>query len=126
MFYAPEIGYTTLIGLLKLSILHSYKRIFGHMRGPFIYIHVLMGLTAGWLISCLFVIIFQCWPIAKVWTPTMHGGCIDLIAFLWATGISNFILDWLILSVPLVPIWKLQLSTVKKVFVAGSFALGSM
>jgi len=126
MFYAPEIGYTLLIGLLKISILLSYKRIFGHNRLIAWYIHILMGLSAGWLVSCLLVIIFQCWPIEKVWNPMMEGGCIDLLAFLWATSISNFVLDWLILSVPLIPIWRLQLSTVKKVFVAGSFALGSI
>ncbi|KAG9252052.1 uncharacterized protein F5Z01DRAFT_638690 [Emericellopsis atlantica] len=126
MFYAPEIGYTLLTGVLKLSILLSYKRIFGHMRKILVYIHVLMGLAAGWLVSCLFVIIFQCWPIHKVWKPLTPGGCIDLLAFLWATSVSNFIIDWLILSVPLIPIWKLQMTPIKKVFVAGSFALGSI
>lgn len=127
MFYAPEIGYTILVATVKLSILFSYKRIFGHLRKLKVYIHVLMGLSVGWGVSCVFVIIFQCWPIERVWHPTMtEGGCIDLVAFLWATSISNLIIDWLILTVPVVPIWKLQMSGVQKGLVAGSFALGSV
>lgn len=127
MFYAPEIGYTILVASLKMSILYSYKRIFGHVRKLKLYIHVLMGLSVGWGVSCLFVIIFQCWPLERIWNPMLlEGGCIDLVAFLWGTSISNLVIDWAILTVPLVPIWKLQMSPVQKGLVAGSFALGSV
>ena len=126
MFYWPALGYTILIVLIKTSILLSYKRIFGHNKTTRIHIYILLGFSWAWGIAVFFTCTFQCWPIEKAWKPMMPGKCINLLDYLWGNSVSNFIIDWLILAVPIVPVWKLQMGIVQKSLVAGSFALGSM
>ena len=72
------------------------------------------------------VCVFQCTPISKAWEPLKPGKCIDWLSFLWGNSVSSCIIDWMILAVPVVPVWKLQMSLAQKTLVAGAFALGSM
>jgi hypothetical protein len=126
MFFWPELGYTILITTIKLSILISYKRIFNMIRWFRIACYVLMALTAMWFVGVFFSVIFQCTPVDKAWKPLKPGHCIDLIAFLWGNSISNNILDYLILLLPVVPVWQLQVSKPQRVLLLGSFGLGSV
>ncbi|KAI3324238.1 hypothetical protein HD806DRAFT_543637 [Xylariaceae sp. AK1471] len=126
MMYWPELGYTILVTAIKISILLSYKRIFGRLKFVSVHIYVLMALTFSWGIGVFFAVLFQCYPIEKVWNHSKPGTCIDTISFLWGNSISNTILDWLILAIPAVPIWKLQMGRAQKTLVACSFAFGSL
>lgn len=126
MFFWPELGYTILVVLVKTSILFSYKRIFGHIKSTRLHIYALMALAWGWGIAVFFTCVFQCTPIDKAWQPQKPGHCIETIPFLWGNSISNFVIDWMILAVPIVPIWKLQMAPAQKSLVALSFLLGSL
>ncbi|KAH7305265.1 hypothetical protein B0I35DRAFT_444256 [Stachybotrys elegans] len=126
MFYWPALGYTILIVTVKTSILFSYNRIFGHNRMTRIHIYILLGLSWAWGIATFFVTIFQCTPIEKAWKPMIPGTCIDLLSYLWGNSVPNFIIDWLILAIPILPVWRLQMRGVQKSLVAGSLALGSI
>ncbi|KAK5999206.1 Satratoxin biosynthesis SC1 cluster 4-like protein [Cladobotryum mycophilum] len=124
--YVSRLNCTVLLVVVKTSILISYKRIFGHNRITLIQIYVLLGLSWCWGISTFVAGIFQCTPIAKMWKPLKPGTCIDVLAFIWGTSISSFIIDWMILLIPIVPVWKLRITTTQKVLVGGSFAFGSV
>ena len=126
MFYWSEIGYGILISTIKLAILKSYLRIFQTITWLRWLAYILGTLTLMWAAGHFFTAVFQCTPINKVWRPTKPGHCINIQAFFSGDSISNAILDWPILLLPIVPVWKLQMSTEKKVFVLGSFSLGSM
>lgn len=126
MFYWPALGYTILISTIKFSVLISYKRIFSSIRWFQHTVHILMALTGAWFIAIFFTVMFQCSPVNKVWNPMKPGQCIDFVPFLWGNSISNNILDYCILLLPVIPVWQLQLSGVQKVLLLGSFALGSV
>ncbi|KAJ4303193.1 hypothetical protein N0V90_002086 [Kalmusia sp. IMI 367209] len=126
MIYWPELGYTIVVVLIKTSILLSYKRIFGHVTQTKYHIYILLGLSWGWGIAVFFACVFQCSPIKKAWMPEIPGHCIKTIPFLWGNSISNFIIDWLILAVPIKPVLKLHLPPTQKVLVALSFLCGAL
>jgi hypothetical protein len=126
MIYWPELGYTIVVVLIKTSILFSYLRIFGHVRTTKFYIYTLLALSWGWGIGVFLVGVFQCTPIKKAWQPELPGHCIKTIPFLWGNSISNFIIDWLILAVPVFPVLKLQLPRTQKILVGASFLCGAL
>ena len=126
MEYWPELAYTIAIAMIKFSVLFSYNWIFGRLKW-FRYATSIVGaLTLIWFIGVFFSVLFQCVPIDKAWQPTKPGRCIDFIPFLWGNSISNTVLDYLILLLPVIPVWNLQMETVQKVLVLGSFSLGSL
>lgn len=126
MFFWPELGYTIVITLIKVSILVSYHRIFGHIRWVLRSIYVIGALVVGWGIAIFFTVIFQCNPVDKAWQPMKPGKCIELIPFLWGNSISNNLLDWSILLLPVIPVWKLQMEKKQKALVLCAFFLGSL
>lgn len=85
-----------------------------------------MFLSCGWGIAVFFTFLFQCWPVSKAWNIQLEGSCIEFVPFLWANSVINFVIDWLVLAVPIVPVWHLQMSKVKKALVGGTIALGSL
>ena len=126
MEYWPELGYTIIIAIIKISILISYKWIFGRLIWFRYATFTIAALTSIWFFGVFFSVMFQCTPVDKAWQPTKPGHCIDFTAFLWGNSISNTVLDYLILLLPVVPVWNLQMSTVQKVLVLFSFSLGSL
>ena len=126
MIYWPELAYTISIFAIKTSILLSYNRIFGRSTWFRYTNYTLGGLVLGWFIGVFFSVLFQCAPIDKAWKPMKPGHCIALIPFLWGNSISNAILDYLILSMPVGPMWSLQMETTQKLLVLWPFSLGSL
>ncbi|KAF2653980.1 hypothetical protein K491DRAFT_660881 [Lophiostoma macrostomum CBS 122681] len=129
ILYACEVVYTVLIYVLKASILVSYKRVFGTQEMKWVNwaIMGMLGLCTIWFLTSLFMFVFQCRPISAAWKPLeVHGDCLNFIGFIWGMSISNFILDWMILCLPIIPVLKLQMSGLQKGLVIGSFLLGSL
>lgn len=127
VLYACEIVYCLLMYTLKASILISYDRVFGQMNWVAWAIKGMFGLSTVWFITSFFVFVFQCRPIEAAWKPLeVHGKCIDLISFIWGMSVTNFVIDWMILFLPVLPVLKLQMSLVQKALVIGSFFLGSV
>ena len=124
--FGPELSYPVLVSSIKMSVLFSYKRIFGHYKWTRIHVYCLMFLSCGWGIAVFFTFLFQCWPISKAWNTQLGGTCIEFVPFLWANSVINFVIDWLVLAVPIVPVWHLQMNRVKKALVGGTIALGSL
>lgn len=118
--------YTVAVVLIKTSILLSYYRIFGHLQRTKIFIYTLLALSWAWGVGVFFAAVFQCTPVEKAWNQAKPGHCIKFIPFLWGNSISNFIIDWLILAVPVAPVLKLHLPLTQKILVGLAFLCGAL
>ncbi|KAF2235595.1 hypothetical protein EV356DRAFT_523099 [Viridothelium virens] len=118
------------IMLIKIAILLQYVHIFVP-RGKaktnriwwacysLIWVHVVYYLV---FVLCQ---IFACTPIAKAWDPLITTGhCISTSALEAATGGLNCISDIIILILPQLRIWKLQMSRKKKIQLSLIFLSG--
>ncbi|KAF2707107.1 hypothetical protein K504DRAFT_50295 [Pleomassaria siparia CBS 279.74] len=127
-YFFGSIGYLFHVTMIKIAILISYKRIFGHIRWTRHAIYVMGMMSILWLIGAFLSFVPQCTPIIKALEPWRPGHCRKMQKWLWATSISNMIMDWLILLLPIVPLVGIrsQLETTGRVLAVASFAFGSL
>jgi hypothetical protein len=112
------------MAFLKFSILSMYHSIFPQ-RGFHYCLYAVAVFMAFWAISCAFVAIFQCTPIAFGWDPTIVGGtCVNYGALVLVAGICNIITDFVVLAMPIPLVLKLNLSPQRKRMVIFTFAMG--
>lgn len=76
--------------------------------------------------AAIFTVIFSCKPIRKFWYPDIQGTCIDLYPRTTAPALVNIITDILVLLLPILPVWKLQMPRKQKMFLFGVFAVGTL
>ncbi|GME28615.1 Integral membrane family protein [Neofusicoccum parvum] len=115
------------IALLQLRISGGVFIVFNRLHYTSIAINVVIGLYE------FFRVLFQCFPVEKMWTPTMEKGhCADTDGITTGTYVYsaiNVALTWYY-ALALVPlIWKLQLKTAVKlssIFVLGVGILASV
>lgn len=94
------------LGFVKLSILFFYRRLFCTGSGVLFNraSGAVIALTVAWGFSFFFAILFSCGPhIDAQWGPTeeRHGLCIDILLVWIGFGISDFILDIIMLVMPI-------------------------
>ncbi|KAF2176820.1 hypothetical protein K469DRAFT_678100 [Zopfia rhizophila CBS 207.26] len=115
-------------GLIKISVVLFYKRIFTTRRFKTV-VNVVIGLVAGFMIASFFAVLFCARGVSSFWTtPAMLDGTqltINLSTVITAFAAIDIGLDVIILSLPLPMIKSMQMSTRKKFFVAGIFLLGA-
>lgn len=101
--------------------------IFAPLRTGLIYwcVHALVWGNLAFYTSVLFMTIFRCIPQDKIWNPEHVGGqCIDFNVAYLASGAVNIISDFLILLLPMLAIWRLQLASKRKLGISAVFATG--
>jgi hypothetical protein len=111
--------------LLKYSILCLYLRIFPNVwlqRA----IYVFMAFTACFTLPLTGMAAFQCIPISAIWdlAARPNAKCIDWIAVLRLTVVSEIIIEIVLFSLPVPIVWSLQMKTFKKVQLIIFFGLG--
>lgn len=74
--------------------------------------------------SCVFVIIFQCRPVRKLWYPEIPGWCIDMNAFGYFNSIFMLVNDVVLYAMPVIFTWKLKLHRAHRIAINILFALG--
>ncbi|KAI5858040.1 hypothetical protein BZA05DRAFT_470865 [Tricharina praecox] len=121
---AQEVFYVTTNGLIKVSLLLMYCRIFTFERIKWPVL-VCGFLAVGWSGSIVFVSVFQCNPVRKAWNPFMPGECIALKTAFIATGVPNIVTDILILCVPAPLVWGLNTTMPRRLSLLFIFSLGS-
>ena len=126
MIYLGAVWYIVSVSTIKFSILVSYNLIFGRLKWFRIALYATATLEAIWLIGVFIYVIFQCNPIDKSWKPLKPGHCIDFIPFLWGNSITNAVLDYVILLLPVFPVLRLQMKREQKFLLLLSFSLGSL
>ncbi|KAL2045928.1 hypothetical protein ABVK25_011924 [Lepraria finkii] len=120
-------------GLIKLSILFLWRRIFGHVRTFNIISWIMIGVIIAWSTAFFFATVFQCgldWSLN--WAPitvflTQCSNTPDMLTVFTVTDITT---DLLIIAMPIPMIWSLQMSVRRKLaisamFLVGFFAIGA-
>lgn len=124
--YVGGVIYSFAIPLPKLVILLFYMRIFPNSRIKFAIYSVAIFVIA-WCPAVLLVNIFQCNPIKFYWNKSIKGGtCIDILAYWRYSSVPIILSDIAILVIPLPMIWRLQMTTRRKLAVSGVFLTGSL
>ncbi|KAJ4347712.1 hypothetical protein N0V95_005166 [Ascochyta clinopodiicola] len=128
LFYVCQMLYIAVQIFSKVAILALYSRLFPDfitwfrwsVRGmiTFMFVHGLVFFL---------LVIFQCWPIKSIWDKTVTDArCLPVSAAIGFTGAAlSIVEDVIILLLPLPLVWKLQMSTKKKIGVIFLISVGS-
>ncbi|KAJ5665391.1 uncharacterized protein N7477_007839 [Penicillium maclennaniae] len=124
LLMAFECVYCTAVGIVKISILLMYARIFP-TREFRIAAYIIGFIVVSWVIAIICVSVFQCTPIAKAWDTSLPGTCINLKGSFIGNAVPNILTDVAILSLPVHVVWRLQATLVHRLSVIAVFLLGS-
>ncbi|KAL9094667.1 MAG: hypothetical protein Q9165_002936 [Trypethelium subeluteriae] len=103
--------------LLRLPASNPYKR-------------PIIGAIVGLIVSNVILTIiwvFQCWPVPKVWHPSIHGQCMtnaQLERIIISQALVSIISDFFLALFPVVLLWKVQMALRAKVGVCALMGLG--
>ncbi|KAF2789975.1 hypothetical protein K505DRAFT_252205, partial [Melanomma pulvis-pyrius CBS 109.77] len=118
-------------GVVKISVLLFYRRIFTTSRGFNIFWYALQVANAIFIISDFFVskaVLFSTNPVSDSWTtpPETYGThfVINFSAMLTSMSVIDIVLDLGILVLPIPMIWKLHLPQGKRLSIAAIFMSG--
>ncbi|KAF3766659.1 hypothetical protein M406DRAFT_355317 [Cryphonectria parasitica EP155] len=116
------------LGIIKLSVLFFYRRIFA-IRAFRIINNVFIVITIAWTIAITFALAFQCYPVHNFWDLfeseyTEH--CVEVTALYLAVAVSDMVLDILIFLLPVPHLYSLKMPLGRKLAVCGIFLLGSI
>lgn len=122
-FYASVVVYSTGMCLLKLSILLQYRRIFAV---PIMRKATTVGLIfeGCWTITITFLQSMMCLPVAAFWDSSIAGRCLDKLTIWYINASINIATDFIVFSMPLPLIKRLQLRRPQKVMLFFIFCLG--
>ncbi|KAI9887104.1 MAG: hypothetical protein M1823_001094 [Watsoniomyces obsoletus] len=120
VLYAPYIFF------VEMSILLLYIRILGPSKVFRYLVYAAMFLVSGYTTAFFFAALFSCTPRKKYWQPTLPGSCIRIVNLAIASCAINIAVDLIILFLPVVPVWRLQLTTKQKISVLIMFTAGSI
>ncbi|GJC83259.1 hypothetical protein ColLi_06097 [Colletotrichum liriopes] len=125
LYYAVQMLYIVVLILAKLSIVTLFGRLFPDRKFQLVNKLVIAFLIGHGLIF-LFVIMFECTPIAGIWDRTIERKCVNVNAVALASAILSIVEDCVILSMPIQQLSKLQLGLKKKLAVGFMLSLGSL
>ncbi|KAK1834431.1 hypothetical protein QBC39DRAFT_379961 [Podospora conica] len=123
MFWLLQVFQKLSINISKLSILLLYLRIF-IQKWFRITCHILLVVVLSFTVASVVSGIFQCTPVARAWDRRIPGTCLWLPA-IWMSGtvfliVSNFV----ILGLPMYPIYQSHLLAGQKVAIMAVLSLG--
>ncbi|KAH9883681.1 hypothetical protein F4778DRAFT_788338 [Xylariomycetidae sp. FL2044] len=128
IFFAFILMQAVAFGLVKLSVLYFYRRIF-FSRTFSILTAIMIGVVGVWTVGFFFAYLFRCgsnfWAL---WAPLMYllEYCYDSKPLFYTLAISDVITDFIILSLPIFWVWRLNMTTAKRFAVSGVFLLGAL
>ena len=119
---------TLTLGVIKLSVLLLYRRLFvGSLFHH--YSMTMCMVTVLWSLSFCFAFAFQCGTrLQYFWTSVaaIEEHCDDTNAIELAFVVTDVATDLMVLAIPQPIVWKLHLSTPQKVGLCGIFLLGTL
>ncbi|KAF3760509.1 hypothetical protein M406DRAFT_73001 [Cryphonectria parasitica EP155] len=121
--FIASLIYTVDVTLVKVSVLLTYYRLFPN-RPMRIATRMLTALAVAWGLAKFFLTLFACHPIASLWEFAEARQCLNLVSLAVGTGVSDIVLNSLILVLPAREAWKLHLPVRYKLAVCGIFVIG--
>ncbi|KAL4969462.1 uncharacterized protein BDV14DRAFT_195733 [Aspergillus stella-maris] len=125
-FHIGLILYSICIFFVKLSILRQLLEVFSLTRDYFFWTcHVFIWLNLIYYTILTFTVIFSCRPISKAWDVLIADGtCLNTELQIVVAGTINTLSDLIILVLPHLKIWKLQMPPRRKRAVSVVFLFG--
>lgn len=125
-FLAVQEAYFLNAVLTKSSLLFLYWRIFGVSTRFRAALGVAGFFVISYFVICVTISIFGCQPVSYFWDKHQPGSghCIQEVQFFRFNGITNMLLDVMVLLLPIPMVWKLNLERQQKIAVTGMFLLG--
>ncbi|ROV88785.1 hypothetical protein VSDG_08967 [Cytospora chrysosperma] len=123
ILYADNICYTCCTVTVKLSITLFLRRVFT-TRPIRIITAALTAILVVWWITVLCFQIFSCTPVVSFWEFERREHCINTEMFYGGVAISNVLFDFILLFIPIPLVWRLHMTTQRKLSVSFVFVLG--
>lgn len=112
--------------LPRLAIVALYLRIFKVSQYRIAAYSVAGLMILAW-VGLNITHLAMCTPVQFNWNKNIPGGhCINQEAFFRWSSLPNMVEDLALLVMPIPVVWRLQMSTITKIGVIFTFALGSM
>ncbi|KAJ5143706.1 uncharacterized protein N7515_002493 [Penicillium bovifimosum] len=125
MIIVCQILYGSALGLVKTSMMVLYHKLFGTKASMRVAIYVTGAIVWAWALSIILESFLICHPIAFNWNPMLPGGgCGNRNAAFVVAGVLNMVTDFMVMSLPIPYIWKLQLPMGRKLGLSMAFSLG--
>jgi hypothetical protein len=116
--------YSIALFLVKVSILLLYLRLFP--SPPFILAcRTIAGIMAAFLVWTVFGFMFMCMPVSYFWDRAIeNGSCIDMRIVSFTNAPWNILTDFVLFTLPVKTLWKLDLPRRQKVGLVVLFTIG--
>ena len=121
---AGEVIYNPAIFCIKASILYLYHRVFSVSPRFTKTLWAVGGLVFSYSLIQALGSTIQCFPLRAVWEPLQHHWCMNLDVAGTILGTFNVLTDFVILALPIYPLWKLQRPLKEKLEIMTMFLLG--
>ncbi|KAI9692056.1 MAG: hypothetical protein M1820_009559 [Bogoriella megaspora] len=130
-FWPVELLQVPALGLIKLSFILFYRRIFTKDAAwKFNWVAwFMLAIITAWTIAFFFAILFICGTdFSAYWTSTEveAANCTETSMLHNAFAISDVVIDVLIIILPLPMVWRLHLTLGRKLALIGIFMLGAL
>ncbi|KAF7557742.1 hypothetical protein G7Z17_g458 [Cylindrodendrum hubeiense] len=126
LMYCSQFCYAFSIASSKFAILCLYWRLFkqSSIRIP---IQLMLVISLIWIILRTFMVIFHCIPVQAYWDKSIENArCqINDAQFFFGTVLTHFVMDLIILVLPIIELSRLRLPLGQKLAVIGLFIIGS-
>jgi len=123
MLVANEFLFTTAITTVKFSVLFFYLRVFVN-KGLRLAVKVTMGFVMLWTLGNILQVFLICQPFAAAYDIKLKGDCGNQVASYIAIGCFNVVTDLIVLALPILTVWSLQMPKMTKLGVTGIFLIG--
>ena len=77
-------------------------------------------------VGSIFIAVFQCTPIRYSWDKSIEGHCLDRQKNYAMVPVMSFFLDFIIMVMPVWPIWQTHLSAGRKYKLIAMFLIGGL
>ena len=116
--------YNTGLTVIRMSVLLTYVRIFRIVPVYRVVFWIVAFLIISWGIAIDVMAIFTCTPTHKEWDWTTPGHCLNYRKAFLRTAVTNIVIDFILLVLPMPMLWKLQKETSTKIALIVVFSAG--
>ncbi|KAH7129571.1 hypothetical protein B0J13DRAFT_564270 [Dactylonectria estremocensis] len=127
LMYCSQFCYAFSIASSKFAILCLYWRLFklSSIRIP---LQLMFVICLVWIILRTFMVIFHCIPVQAYWDKSIENARCEIndAQFFFGTVLTHFVMDLIILVLPIIELSRLRLPLGQKLAVIGLFVIGSI